>query len=483
MKQSKKAFFKHHAFCISMVICICFISALLSLQLKRFGINKENVLMLYLVGVLISTVVTSGYLYGFLTSAISVVLFNYFFTDPLYSFVIDNSQDLLLIAFFLMAALICGSMSSNFKSQAVIAIKNEKQAQIMYEITKCFLKLTGTERIVQKGMEYIYHYTGYPCRVVLDSVKLGQDQAEFFFPELPREIENTKKPCSMTIKGRADQTGKIYFLTVEEFKNQEEERLISHIIYSMALVLDREYIYLEREKIKLEMESESVKSTLIRSISHDIRTPLTGIISASSLIMDCEIHFDPAEVKRLASDINEQAWWLETTVQNILDMTRIMDGRLSMNFGYESVDDLMNEAVSHVLAFADEKRLKVIYPKGIFLIQVDGKLLAQVLINLLDNAFKHSGDHSLIELKAFQEGKEMVFEVSDNGCGIEDSIYDRIFDGFVTLPTKESDRGRGVGLGLTICKAIVTALGGAITAANRKTGGAVFTVKLPYKEE
>lgn len=483
MRQNKKAFIKHHVVCACMVICICLISVLLSLLLKQLGVNKENVLMLYMVGVLISTVVTSGYLYGFITSLISVFLFNYYFTVPIYSFVIDNKQDLLLMVFFLIAALICGLMSSNFKSQAVIAKNNEKKTQLMYEITECFLNLTGTDLIVESGMKYIYRYTGNPCKVVLDSAKFGQSKVEFCFPVSANSLDEIEKPCRMEIKGMADKIGTVLFPALREFEDKEEERLVKNIVYHMALVLDREYIYVEREKIKLEMESEHIKSTLIRSISHDIRTPLTGIISASSLIMDYEVHFDEAEVKRLASDINEQAWWLETTVQNILDMTKIMHGKLLAETEYEAVDDLINQAVSHVLTFADERRLKVFYPEGIFLIHVDGKLFAQVLINLLDNAFKHSGEQTQIELRALKEGEEMVFEVSDNGCGIDSSIYDRIFEDFVTIPTKESDKGRGVGLGLSICKAIVTALGGTIEAKNKKTGGAVFTVRLPYEEE
>jgi two-component system sensor histidine kinase KdpD len=451
------------------------------LFLNYIGIDKENLLMIFLVGVLISTVATKGYQYGFLTAIICVYLFNYFFTEPYHSFVITNQQDILLILFFLIAALICGMMSSKFQHQAEKAKHNEKTAQLMYEITESFLNLTGTENIVNNALKYIYEQTGYSCMVTLDKNKFEGCQTFFRIPNNDTEYD-WASGYKLPIKGLMNQMGTITFQSAEPF-SRDTGKVINTIVYQMALILDREYIYLEREKIKLAMKSEHLKSTLLRSISHDIRTPLTGIIGASNVIMEHINTLTDTEIQKLASDINEESAWLVMTVQNILDMTRISDGKLTITKEYESVDDLINQAVSRLPSFYDLNRLITSIPQNIFLVHVDGKLFVQVLVNLIDNAFKHSGDTSQITLTAYPEDEQMVFLVSDNGIGIDPSILGNIFNGFVTKPTHTADKGRGVGLGLSICKAIVTAHAGTIEASNNKSGGSSFKITMPYEQE
>lgn len=359
---------------ISLVVvaAICTISTTISLLLDNTGVGKENLLMIFLIAVLLSTITTPGYIYGFLTSIISVFLCNYFFTEPKYTFRIYNREDILLLVFFLLTALVGGYLSARSRSQAALARQSEKNAQIMYE---------------------------------------------------------------------------------------------------------------ERNKIALAIESERLKSTLLRSVSHDIRTPLTGIMGASSTIIENFSSLDENTIKGLARDINEESVRLISTVQNILDMTRITEGKLLLKKDFEAVDDLITQVISRVPFLTNQNRLKIKVPDEIILVEVDGKLFVQVLFNLLDNAYKHSDESTLVTLYVKTDGDHIIFEVSDNGKGIDESICDTLFDSFVTLPGHSADKGRGVGLGLSICKSIVSAHGGEITAENNKDGGARFTIKLPYKEE
>ena len=247
----------------------------------------------------------------------------------------------------------------------------------------------------------------------------------------------------------------------------------------MALVLDREYIYLEREQIRLDMESEHLKSTLLRSISHDLRTPLTEISGAGNLIADNIDVLTKEEIYKFITDINTETEWLTMTVQNILNMTRISDGRLDIHEEYESMDDLISQTVTRLPASYDHGRLHIQLPDKIILLHVDGNLIVQVLLNLIDNAYKHSGTNSQITLAGSYRDGMAHFTVSDDGCGIAPSILPNIFEGFVTMQTTSSDNRRGVGLGLSICKAIVQAHGGTITAENLPERGACFTILLP----
>lgn len=163
-------------------------------------------------------------------------------------------------------------------------------------------------------------------------------------------------------------------------------------------------------------------------------------------------------------------------------MTRISEGKLTVNRDYEAVDDVVNQALTLIPHLKLTGRLHVSFPDEIVLVPVDGRLIVQVLVNLLDNAYKHAGEEAQVYLNVYKKGAYAIFEVSDNGIGIDSSVIDNIFDGFVSLNKNNIvDGSLGVGLGLTICKAIVVAHDGTITANNLKTGGAVFQVMLPLE--
>lgn len=480
INSKKKAHINKHLIYLVWVIVICAVSTGLSVFLNQGGIGKENILMIFLVGVLITTVLTKGYLYGFIISVLNLIMFTYFFAEPQNSFLMINIQDYILIAFFLIASLICGTMSSKLQHQMDLAKQRAHTSQLLYNVSESLLKLAGVQSIVETTMNYLYDYTESPCSVSLDN-KRFDNKTNYATQDFSVEDANASETYVLPIKALSRKMGTITFAKVKLPLSKETDMFIKTVVYQMALVLDREFLYNERERIKLSMESEHLKSTLLRSISHDLRTPLTGIIGASSMILDGYDSLNESSIKKLASDINEEASWLIKSVQNILDMTRISDSKLIIKKDYEAVDDLINQAVIRIPRLASTNRLEVILPEDILLVEVDGRLIVQVLVNLLDNAYKHSGETSQIKLKAYKEEDSVIFEISDNGLGIDPSIHDTLFFSFVTLSS--ADSSRGVGLGLTICKAVVDAHQGRITAFNRPEGGAVFRIELPYDEE
>lgn len=471
------AFFQYHIMSVLSVILICIAATALSLLLKQLGIDKENLLMVSLVGVLLSTVITRGYFYGILTSVLSIFSFNFFFTDPVHTFAISDKQDILLLLFFSIAAVISGLMSSKFQNQTIIARENEQTAQLMYEITESFLNLTGVEHIIAHTLKYLYQIAECPCRISLDGNRFPDTPSSGCIPP-DADSSLFTDGIAYPIKGLTAEIGTVTFPATASF-TAKTEKILRSTIYQMALVLDREYIYLEREQIRLDMESEHLKSTLLRSISHDLRTPLTEISGAGNLIADNIDVLTKEEIYKFITDINTEAEWLTMTVQNILNMTRISDGRLDICEEYESMDDLISQTVTRLPASYDHGRLHIQLPDKIVLLHVDGNLLVQVLLNLIDNAYKHSGTDSHITLAGSYQDGLACFTVSDDGCGIAPSILPNIFEGFVTMQTTSSDNRRGVGLGLSICKAIVQAHGGTITAENLPKRGACFTILLP----
>ena len=463
-------------------ILICFLATCFSVLLDQIGMGKQNNLMVFLVGVLIITVLTKGYFYGFIASIISLLIFNYFFTIPYETFQINNLQDYILITLFLISSSICGTMSSKFQRQSELSKQNEATTRLLYEISESFLNLNGKMSVLKNAVNYITKYTGYQCSIVLDSTKFGIHDIHFATEDFTLRDRLTAKLYTLPFEGLADEMGTITLLNPMLPLSEKNDMIIKTVSYQMSLVLDREFIYQQGQEIKIAMEREQLKSTLLRSISHDIRTPLTGIMGASSLIAESLDTLDETSIKRLATDINEESAWLYNSIQNILDMTRINEGRLLIKKEYEAVDDLIQQAVSHVPWIQKSGRLQIQMPPDIIMVMSDGRLIVQVLINLLENAFQHSGNESHIILSAFQENNFIVFLVTDDGLGIDETLKDTMFEQFVTLPRNVADGRHGVGLGLAICKTIVEAHNGTISASNRPAGGAVFRITLPLDE-
>jgi two-component system sensor histidine kinase KdpD len=467
----------YQLYCFAVTALVTAAAAVLSILLHRLGLEKENLLMIFLVGVLLTTVLTRGYVYGFLCSAASIFLFDYYFTSPVFTFIISNTQDLILLMFFLIAALISGMLSRRLQRQSEIAQENARVTRLVSEITESFLNLSGVEAIAENGLERIREHTGLACSLTLAKKAPDCEQTVFSAGTCPSDAPSSDYP----VPGKTQALGTLHVCGAQPL-SAEADTIVRSAATQMGLALEREYMDAEREHIQMEMETERMKATLLRSVSHDIRTPLTGIMGASSTILSDYDSLSSADVRRLAQDINDSSAWLVMTVQNILDMTRIQGGKLDIHMECEAVDDLVNQLIQHVPYIVNSGRLTVKMPDDILLVNVDGRMFDQALLNILDNAYKHSGENTHICLSVFRDGANVVFEVADDGCGIDPAVTDTLFNEFVTFPANRADRGRGVGLGLAICRAIVTAHGGTITAKNNETGGATFRVEIPLEE-
>ncbi len=455
------------------LIALIMLSTILSLFLGKFGIGKESIIMVFLVGVLVVTVATKGYAYGILASIMSVFIFNYFFTMPTHTLRAYYTNDIILMVSFLGASLISGTLTKRLQKQLLIAKQNEHTARLLYRVTEGFLSITSERNIIQQGIDYIYQNTGYNSRVALTSKNdIYVDDDRGFSAEASDIMQ-------IPIRGLSRQLGVMAIAYHKEGFTLEHELLIKTVVTQMGLSLDRELIYNERENIRIAMEREKMHSNLLRAISHDLRTPLTGIVGASGVIIENIHQLDKSTIEKLVSDINDEAIWLNSFVENILNMTRISEGKLMLEKNHEVVDDIVFEAVNRVRSLAKSRNIALKMPEEVVTVLVDGKLIVQVLINLLDNAIKHTQEDCSIFVRVFTEDATAVFEVADDGKGIDQEIEATLFDSFVTISRKAIDGKRGMGLGLSICKAIIEAHGGSIYAGRAPEGGALITFKLP----
>lgn len=255
--------------------------------------------------------------------------------------------------------------------------------------------------------------------------------------------------------------------------------MIGAAVFSAALTLQtKKYlaqVYQERKQV----EQEQYRANLLRSISHDLRTPLMGIMGTSEMIMDMSEQQDPR--RALAKDIYQDADWLHELVENILGLTRLQDGKVTVNQNIEPLEEILGTAVLHIEKSHPEYEINIQLPEEYIEIIGDGRLLSQVFINLLDNAVKHTPPKGEIKVAVrLKQENQVEILVLDPGEGIAEKDLPYIFDLFYTSAEKEADAKHGIGLGLAVSKLIVEAHNGTITAENRKDRtGAAFRVCLP----
>lgn len=265
--------------------------------------------------------------------------------------------------------------------------------------------------------------------------------------------------------------------------SHEDLIYIKTVISELILVLQRDDLTHEKEEARLQIEREKLKSTLLRSISHDLRTPLTSIAGGANFLVNNLEMIEKKTSKNILQDISKEAMRLNGMVENLLNMTRIQEGNFKINKKMEVVDDIISTTVSAISNRKENHELIVEGTEDIILFPCDAHLIVQVLVNILDNAFKHTPDTSKVILKVFLQNKNIIFQVIDNGEGIEKDKLVQVFDNFFTTSIDKSDHKRGIGLGLAICKAIIEAHNGRIIAYNNNLGGATFEISLPLEDK
>lgn len=238
----------------------------------------------------------------------------------------------------------------------------------------------------------------------------------------------------------------------------------------------------EKEQIRLEIEKEKMRGNLLRAVSHDIRTPLTSIVGATSLLLENEEGLSQEQKIEFVEDIRTEAQWLIRIVENLLSITRIGDGSDSAKI--DKVEEMIEEIIgSAVLKFKKrfpEIEMNVQLPDDLVLVPMDGILIEQVLVNLLENAVLHGKTTSRIDIIVEDGEDQVTVSVEDNGQGIQDRLISQIFSGNLQSEEgKVSDSKRNMGIGLSVCKTIINAHKGNMKAENIENSGARFTFWLP----
>ena len=238
----------------------------------------------------------------------------------------------------------------------------------------------------------------------------------------------------------------------------------------------------ESAQAAMQIEKEQLRADLLRSISHDLRTPLTSISGNASNLLSNENEFSQETRMQIYGDIYDDSMWLIKLVENLLSVTRIEDGRMDLRMSAELMDEVIAEAMRHTDRNRDGRKIEVSSDEEFILGKMDARLIVQVVINLVDNAVKYTPEGAQIRIHTGKKDGMVVVSVSDTGPGIPDEQKSKVFDMFYTGTNRAADGHRSLGLGLGLCRSIIRAHGGEIWVSDNKPQGAVFTFTLPAEE-
>ena len=385
--------------------------------------------------------------------------------------------------------------------------KREEAAQMLYQISRSFINLSSEEKIISTGVNHLSQ--GLRRDIICYEAKNGILTGNYIIKNINTNFNEDKLKGDKNFEiaywvlnnrknaGRGTDThngSEVYYMPIivkekvfgvigvfwgDEDIDKDDISLMEAVVAQMSLALDRVELVREKEETKLEFEREQLRSNLLRAISHDLRTPLTGIEGSSSLILSSFNELTGDTILELVKEINYDSEWLIRLVENLLSMTRIECGKLEIKKSQEIVEEIVSESIQHLKSRLNNHKLSIDMPKEVLFVPVDGKLIEQVIINLVDNAIKYTPEQSEINIKVYSKKNSVYFEISDNGPGINKEDINHIFEIFYKGNKNSADSRRGVGLGLSICRSIVLAHGGDILVKNNKECGARFIFNLP----
>ena len=475
-----------------------------------FGFSEANIITVLILGVLMIAVTTGSPIYSAVGSLASVLLFNYFFIEPKFSFHTYETEYVVTFGIMLISSLITGSLANKLKENARQSSREAFRAKVLFDTNQLLqkaekvddvIRITAQQVITLLDRDVVVYPLGWKrdpdTRIKLSAAHYDgsiptpdADEAEIaewvFRSQLAAgahtEHHSRAKSLYHPICMNGYCYGVIGIIMNGERLEGFEYSVFASILGECALALENLRNAAEKEEAAIAVRNEQLRSNLLRSVSHDIRTPLTSISGNASNLLTHFEQLDHETLVQIFSDIYDDAEWLIELVENLLSISRIENGQMDLHLSLDVVNDVIDEALKHVDKNAYRHEIIVNSGRDVLIAKMDARLITQVLINLINNAIKNTQTGSEIVINSEQKEDFIYVSVSDNGPGIPDEIKPQIFDMFFTGSGKISDGRRGIGLGLALCKAIVESHGGTITLTDNSPTGCCFTFSLPAGE-
>ena len=443
---------------------ILFLATLLGYAFSRVGFTEANIIAIYLLAVLLTSMATSTRSSYILSALGSVVVFNFFFTSPQFSLRVYEDGAPMTFLIMIVAALIVGTLTDRLKSQVKQSTRAAYRTNLLFETNQMLQKAATEEEIFQAAQTQLHKLSDRGLTVHPGITTGGKQNSTIYLIKTASKVYG-----SVVMEGSE---------SLEAFENS----VLLSILGECALALENMRNAREKEEAKLLAENEKLRSNLLRSISHDLRTPLTAISGNAGILLSDSESLSPETRNQMYSDIYDDAAWLYNLVENLLAVTRIEEGNMKLNTQPQLVEEMVSEALQHISRKRSEHTITVSHQDELLLAKCDARLIVQVIINLVDNAIKYTPVGSHIEITTKGEEGRAIVSVADDGPGISDDEKERIFQMFYTGSNPIADSRRSLGLGLGLCKSIITAHGGVISVNDNQPKGTVFTFTVPSGE-
>jgi two-component system, OmpR family, sensor histidine kinase KdpD len=468
-------------------------------------IGFANIDLVFLTGI-VAIAVRFGLWPSLFASVVSALCYNFFFTEPYYSFTISDPTNVIAVVFFTIVAIVVSNVAARARIQAIAAMGRARATELLYAFSR---KLAGVGTLDDVLWATAYQTAlmlkvrvvlllsdngsiavkaGYPPEDILDEADLAAAKWAWQNNRPAGRGSDTLPGAKRLFLPMNTGRGAIGVVGIDSDKpgpllTPDERRLLDALIDQGALAIERVRLVEDMDRVKRTIETEKLRSALLTSISHDLKTPLAAVLGAAGTLRDLSDRLSPAEKIDLLSTIVDESERLNRFIANLLDMTKLESGAVVPNAALHDIGEIVGSALRRAGKILARHRVDVNLAADLPMVELDAVLFEQVLFNLLDNAAKYAPFETTIRIQSWQENASVFLQVLDEGDGIPPSDLERIFDKFYRA--QKADRVRaGTGLGLAISRGFIEAMHGTITAANRTDKkGAVFTIKLPVPAE
>ena len=490
-----------------LTIFIFVICTLIGLLFQKFHFTDTNIVTIYILGVLLTSILTNGYLCSVAGSFLSVFLFCFFLTEPRMSFQTYAVGYPVTFFIMLISSVLTGALAAKLKMHAKLSAQLAFRTQVLFDTDRLMQKAKGeTEildvtctqllRLLNRSITAYVVENGALSEGKLFSGKKANTE-DFLIPEeqqIARWVyENRQRAGASThyfpqakciylaIRSGNNVYGVIGIPLQKETLDSFEYSILLSVINECALAMENAKNALEKEKNAVMAKNEQLRADLLRAISHDLRTPLCSISGNADMLLGNSDRLDEATKHQIYSDIYDDSEWLIGVVENLLSITRLNDGRLKFKFTDQLLDEVIAESLRHISRKHDDYKI-VTDCEELVLARMDVRLIMQVLVNLVDNAIKYTPPGSVICIRGTKTDGKAQISVEDNGPGIPEEMKSHIFEMFYTGKTTVADSQRSLGLGLALCHSIIEAHEGTLVLTDHDPHGCNFIFTLPLSE-
>lgn len=476
------------------ILIVAFCTGVAVLTFRYFEL--VDIAMIYLLGVVIAASRTTKWP-ALLAALLSVAAFDFFFVPPRFTFAVGDTQHLVTFAVMFSVAFVTSRLTLRIREQAHDARLKEQRTAALYDLSRELVREREMDSLKTITEQYIGKLFESKVVVLMPDVSGMLSARAGDFPWNKKEQEaaqwvfENSQPAGLNALTGPDGDGLYLPLfassgiigVVGLFPRSGEKKLdqgqleyLEAFINQTGIAIERTLLAEESHRALVKAETESIRNTLLSSISHDLRTPLTTITGAVSTLLSADAALDRKSGRELLETIQEESERLSRIIKNILAMTRLQSGVLTLKKEWQSLEEIVGVVLNRLGERLNDHPVAINLPSNLPLIPSDGLLLEQVFMNLFENAIKYTPSGTPFSLSASADSHTITVELADQGPGIPPGTEEHIFDKFYRAGNSS---GGGVGLGLAICRAIITAHGGRIWAENRRDGGAAFRFTLP----